>query len=70
MKHKNLLLHIKMSKEVIKFLVILKLKDRNFTTMKIHIFLKKDNDIDKTLISDWISSSEKNYIYFIGHKKI
>ena len=39
-------------------------KKKKFTAIKI-LFLKKDVDIEKVLLSNKISSSEKNYKYFI-----
>ena len=67
-KHKNLFLHINMGKAILKKerLAILKLKKINFTTIKV-LFLKKDVDIEKVLISRKISSGEENYKYPIGY---
>ena len=60
-----------MSKEILTFLkfkilVILKLKKITFTVIKV-LFFKKDIDIEKVLVSNKISSVEKNYEYFIGY---
>ena len=46
--------------------MILKLKNNKFYHYKTLIFLK-DQDIEKVLVSNKISSGEKNYIYFIGY---
>ena len=57
-----------MGKEILRKerLAILKLKKINFTTIKV-LFLKKDVDIEKVLVSRKISSGEKNYKYHIGY---
>ena len=57
-----------MGKEILKKerLAILRLKKINFTTIKV-LFLKKDVDIEKVLISRKISSGEENYKYHIGY---
>ena len=40
------------------------MKNVNFAVRKIHFL--EDVDIDNILISDKVSSGEKNYKYFIG----
>ena len=63
-KHKNLLSHVKISKEILTFGDV-ELKEINFTTMKV-LFLE-DIDIKNLLVSNKISSREKNYKCFIGY---
>ena len=46
--------------------MILKLKIIRFTTIKV-LFFEKDDDIVKILVSNKISSGEKNYKNFIGY---
>ena len=45
--------------------MILKLKNINFTAIKV-LFIK-DVDIDNVLVPNKVSSGEKNYKYFIGY---
>ena len=54
-----------MGKEILRFVDIEIEKDK-FYCHKCHIF-KKDVDIEKLLVSNRISSSAKNYKYFIGY---
>ena len=44
----------------------MKLKKINFTTIRL-LFLLRDVDIEKVLVSKKISFGEKNYKYFIGY---
>ena len=46
--------------------MILKLKRIHFTALKV-LFLKKDVDIEKVLVSSKISSGEKSFEYIIGY---
>ena len=46
--------------------MILKLKIIRFTTIKV-LFFEKDDDIVKIIVSNKISSGEKNYKNFIGY---
>ena len=48
------------------FIVILKLKNVNFTVIKIFFFFE-DKQIDNMLRCHKISYGEKNYKYFIGY---
>ena len=48
------------------FIVILKLKNVNFTVIKI-LFFFEDKQIDNMLRCHKISYGEKNYKYFIGY---
>ena len=45
----------------------LKLKNIDFTAIVFFFFFLKDTDIINILISNKISSSMKNYKYFIGY---
>ena len=47
-------------------MVILRLKNINFSAIKFQFFLE-DLDIDNVLVSNKISSGEKNQKYFIGY---
>ena len=64
MKHQNLLSHIKMGKEILTFGDV-GIEKHKFYRYKSPIFL--DVDIDNILVSNKISSGEKNYKYFIGY---
>ena len=64
-KHKNLLSHIKLGKELLTFGNI-EIEEDKFYHSKIPIFLV-DVDIEKVLVSNKISFGEKNYKYFIGY---
>ena len=64
-KHKNLLSHIKIGKEILTFRNI-EIEKNKFYCNKIPSFLK-DVDIEKVLVSNKISFGEKNYKYFIGY---
>ena len=44
----------------------MKLKNINFTTMKV-LFFRKDVDIEKALVSNKIYFREKDYKYFIDY---
>ena len=55
-----------MGKEILTLILILKLKNINFTANKTPIFLK-DVDIEKVLVSNKTCFGEKNYKYFIGY---
>ena len=65
LKHKNLLSHIRMSKEVLTFSDI-EIEKNKFYCNKTSILLK-DVDIEKVLVSNKIPFGEKNYKYFIGY---
>ena len=70
-KHENLLLHIKMDKEIIA-LVIMKLKNINFTTIKVIFFRGWRRNVcmimyDNILVSSKISFCEKNCKYFVSY---
>ena len=62
--HKNLLSHLKMDKEILTFGNI-EIEKNKFYRNKTIFF--KDEDIEKTLVSNKISFGEKNYKYFIGY---
>ena len=62
---KNLLLYMKIGKEILTFEDIETEKNK-FHRNKILLFLK-DVDIEKVLVSNKISFDEKNYKYFIGY---
>ena len=62
-KHKNLLSHIRMGKEIVMFDDIENDKNK-FYRHKSRIFLK-DVDIEKVLVSNKISSDEKSYKFLM-----
>ena len=64
-KHKNLLSHIKVGKEILTFGDI-EIEKNKFYRSKIPIHLR-DVDIEKALVSSKICFCEKNYKYFIGY---
>ena len=63
-KHKNLLSHVKIGREILTFRDI-ELEKNKFYRYKSPIFLN-DADIEKVLVSKKISLREKGYKYFIG----
>ena len=63
-KHKNLLLHIKMDKENLTF-GDTEIEKKKFYHNKILVHLR-DVGIKKALVANKISFGEKNYKYFIG----
>ena len=67
MKHKNLLSHIKMGKEILTFgdIEIEKTKCQHNRTPI--FFKKKYADTEKVLVSDKVSFVEKNFKYCIGY---
>ena len=64
-KHKNLLSHMKVGKEILTFGDI-EIEKNKFYHSKIPIHLR-DVDIEKVLVSNKICFGEKNYKYFIGY---
>ena len=64
-KHKNLLSHVKIGREILTFRDI-ELEKTKFYRYKSPIFLN-DADIEKVLVSKKISLREKGYKYFIGY---
>ena len=54
-----------MAKEILMFRYI-EIEKINFTTIRL-LFLLRDVDIEKVLVSKKISFGEKNYKYFIGY---
>ena len=54
-----------MGKEILMFQYI-EIEKINFTTIRL-LFLLRDVDIEKVLVSKKISFGEKNYKYFIGY---
>ena len=47
-------------------MVILKLKNKNFTSIKTYFI--KNIDINKIVVSNIVSSGKKGFKYFIGYK--